>query len=132
MLTKQVDGKVIVLDEKEEANVRAFWDMNTRFPEYIGHCCFDGVNTPIHDMNSCKAKHVVHIKKCVDLALEDLRISIEDAQENGQDTQALLNKRKEIKQLEKQDLTGYENIVALKNSVPSDLVPYWKKATSLD
>lgn len=132
MLTKTVDGKILTLDPQEEANVRAFWDLNTRYPEYVGHCSFDGVNPAYHDMENCKIKHAVYINRCIELALNDVNDSIEKAQEEGTDLQSLYQRRKAIKALSNQDLRKHQNIDELRNSIPNELNPYWEKSTMIN
>lgn len=127
MLTKMIDGRSIELSPEEEVNVRDLWDLNTKYPEYAGHCAFDGVNPPYHDMEQCRLVHASYLKRCVALALDDVRQEIENLQETGQDFTAAYAKRKAIKQLESQDLSVHMTIGELKNSIPADLASYWNK-----
>lgn len=127
MMHKMVNGEKVILSDDEEKFTLQYWKLNQTYPEYQYHCAFDGVNPPQHDMDQCRIVHASYLKKCVALALDDLRQEIESHQETDQDCTSLYAKRKAIKQLELQDLSGYSTIGDLKNSIPADLVSYWDK-----
>lgn len=124
---KMVNGEKVILSDDEEKFTLQYWKLNQTYPEYRHHCAFDGVNPPYHDMEQCRIVHASYLKKCIELALEDLRISIEDYQENSHDCSELYAKRKSIKQLGWQNLSTGLTIDELKSSIPPALLPYWDK-----
>ena len=129
MLTKMVDGKTVVLTPNEERQQRAFWDLNTKYPEYSGHCGWDGVSEPFHDMVECRKHHARLTEKAIEAAKQDLNKKIEIAQEEGNAAmhQSLLAQRKALRQHEGKDFNGYVSIEHLRSSVPEVLKPYWNK-----
>lgn len=124
-----IDGKQVTCSDEEEKLIRNYWDMNDRYPEYSGHCAFDGSNPAYHIMKDCKEKHTDYINVCIDFALKDINKSIEIALENGSDLQDLYTRRKLIKQLADPDLSNYTTVEELRNSIHSDLKNYWSLAT---
>jgi hypothetical protein len=127
MLKKLVNGEEVVLTEQEERQQRAYWDLNTKYPEYRGHCGWDGVNEPFHDMIECKKHHCRLLDEASQQAISEINAQIETAQENGEPFMHLLQLRKQFKELAKMDLSQYEDIESLKNSVPQELIPSWNK-----
>lgn len=129
MLTKLVDGKTIVLSDEEERQQRAFWALNDKYPEYTGHCGWDGVNEPFHDMVECRKHHAKLMGKACQDAIAELRTRIEIAMEDG-DT-ALVNelmvKRKAIRQHIGKDFSSCKTVDDLRSSIPEELKPYWNK-----
>jgi hypothetical protein len=125
MLKKMVNGKEITCEAEEEKNIKAYWELNDSYPEYAGHCGFDGINPPAHNMVECKKQHLKYVKNSVDLAVAEINKSIEEHQENEKDISFLLAIRKRMKNFLTQDLSSINNIEDLKKSIPSELKPYW-------
>ena len=83
MLTKLVNGKEVILTEEEEKNTRAYWAMNDKYPDYVGHCGFDGLNPPLHDMVQCKKLYISLINDAIEKKIVSLNNLIEMAREDG-------------------------------------------------
>lgn len=129
MLTKLINGKTFILSETEERQQRAFWALNDKYPEYAGHCGWDGVNEPYHDMQECRKHHQRLIEEALEKASSDINKQIEIAEEDGNlDLKAiLLNKRKSLRSYEIGTSDKAETVDDLKKSIPLDLQPYWNK-----
>jgi hypothetical protein len=127
MLTKMVDGVTIECTPQEEANIRAFWALNEKYIEYVGHIGHDGLNAPNIDMDGARAKHLQYHEKSYALALADLSHQIEVAQENGKDVSLLLSQRKDVRAITPPDLTKAQNLDDLRAAVNPSLKPYWLK-----
>lgn len=129
MLTKMVDGKEITLSETEERQQRAYWDLNTKYPEYVGHCRWDGVSEPFHDMVECRKHHARLTNKAIEAARTDINKKIELAEESGDDAtkKGLLMKRSALRQNVDKDFSGCKTVDDLRSSVPEELKLYWNK-----
>lgn len=128
MLTKIIDGKELVLTEKEERQQRAFWALNDKHPEYVGHCGWDGVNEPFHDMVECRKLHAKLINKAYESAKEDLSKKIEIAQEEGNDVmeKSLIEQRKNLRSCLDIEFSSCNTVDELKACVPKPLQHYWR------
>lgn len=125
MLKKLVDGKEIICSEEEEKNIRASWALNDQYPEYVGHSAFDGINPPYHLMEGVKKEHKLLLNKALELALKDINIQIEEAQENGKDLSRLFELRKNLKKDASYNFDHIDDVKNLKDSVPDSLKSYW-------
>lgn len=125
MLKKLIDGKEIICSEEEEKNIRASWALNDEYPEYVGHSAFDGVNPPHHLIEEVKKEHKLLINKALQLALKDVNLQIEEAQENGKDLTSLFLLRKNLKEDASYNFQEINDVKNLKASVPALLKPYW-------
>jgi hypothetical protein len=120
-----IDGVTYELSPEEEALTRQFWALNQTYPDYIGHIGWDGVNQPNTDMDGAKKTHTNYHSSSYSKALEGLRHKIEVAEENGQDTSALIAERKHLRTLEKVDTSTAQNFDDLRALVPAELKPFW-------
>lgn len=129
MLTKLIDGKEVILSEKEERQQRAFWALNDKYPEYTGHCGWDGVNEPFHDMVECRKHHKNLLSKAYDTSKADLDKKIEIAQEEGNDAmhKSLLAQRKALRVHLDMNFDGCQTVDQLRSSIPESLKPHWNK-----
>lgn len=129
MLKKLSDGKEVLLSDTEERQQRGFWALNEKYPEYVGHCGWDGVNEPFHNIVECRKHHKSLVQKAHDLAKADLTKQIEMAQEDGlSSTEKLLfAQRKALRAHLDKDFSSCKTVDELRFSIPEDLKPYWNK-----
>lgn len=127
MLKKMVDGKEIICSEKEEKNTRLFWDLNDKYPEYVGSCAFDGVNAPYHIIEEVKKTHQSLLNNSCLSAIKKINEKIERAQENEEDTKELFKERKRINEFANMQIDHLNTVDELKNSIPKELLPHWRK-----
>jgi hypothetical protein len=129
MLKKMVDGIEQICSDAEEKLIKDFWALNEKYPEYVGHCAFDGVNSSYHDMVECRKHHKHLIAKAHDMAKEDLNKRIEIAQEEGNDLmyKSLLPQRKELRMHLSKEFDVCKTVDDLRSSIPEALKPYWNK-----
>lgn len=129
MLKKMVDGKEIILSETEERQQRAYWALNDSYPEYVGHCGWDGVSEPVHDMVECRKHHTSLMNKAVQNSIVDINKKIEIAEEQGNAAlrESLLIQRKVIRSHMNKDFNSCKTVQELRSSVPDELKPCWNK-----
>jgi hypothetical protein len=116
MLTRIVNGKVVEYSESEEKNIRKYWALNDKYPEYSGHCAFDWASEPFHVMENCKDHHKIIVNQLVDEKIKDINSQIELAEESGEEFKkhALLSKRKFLKSQKQSDVSSMNTIDDLK------------------
>jgi hypothetical protein len=78
-------------------------------------------------MIECKKHHCRLLDEASQQAISEINAQIATAEENGEPFVHLLQSRKQFKELAKMDLSQYEDIESLRNSVPHELIPYWSK-----
>lgn len=115
MLKKMVDGKELICSPEEERVIRMKWDLNTRYPEYVGHLMFDGVNEPKHDMAECKKHHINLVNAEIQKKIDRLNLDIENALENNFVANDLYAKRKALKAQTNPALSKMETVAHLKD-----------------
>lgn len=121
MIKKMVDGVEIICDPEEERQILAYWELNTKYPEYHDAVQYDGASMPVINMDRAKELHRLHLKSYIEESVKGLNKQIEEAQENGDDAKvkSLFAERKKIKEMINQDLSKIENMDDLKAMLPS-------------
>lgn len=117
MLTKIVDGKELICSEEEERVIRMKWELNDKYPEYVGHLMFDGVTEPKHDMVECRKTHKKLHDAKVDEQIAEINRQIEIAQEEGFETSLYFNIRKHLRKLKEMTFDHCETVEHLKQSI---------------
>lgn len=127
MLTKMVNGKEEILSEQEERQQRAYWALNDAYPEYSGHCGWDGANEPFHNMEECKKHHKKLLKDAYELAKSVINVKIEMAEEevNNEMLKSAIEQRKELRKHLDSTFDHCKTVDDLKASIPEILKPYW-------
>ena len=125
MLTKLVDGKEVVCTQEEEAAILAYWEFNTKYPKYYDACQFDGFNMPVIFIDKAKEMHQQQITWAVDQELIKITEAIQIAAEDGDDTTALLAKRKLVRSYKNMDLTNISTMDDLVEAIPQELISYF-------
>lgn len=120
-----VDGKEILCSDEEERVIRMHWALNDKYPQYVGHLMFDGVNEPIHDIVECKKHHSRLLNQAYEQEMKSVNDLIEIAQEEGKDPTPLLAQRKSLRALASQDLSQIKTVEELIDSVPALFKKYW-------
>lgn len=110
MLKKMVNGVEIPLTDEEEKNTLAFWDLNTKYPEYVGCCAFDGVNPPYHDIEAVRCIRKQLFEDARKDALDKISEAIELALENAEEVKDLYAKRKKIRSAQCPDLSDCKTV----------------------
>ena len=121
MLTKMVDGQTVILSDDEEAQTRASWAMNEKYPLYSGAIGFDGINPPFADIDAAKKIHMQLINGYVMAKIADINTQIETAQEDGDDTTTLFAQRKAMRASSNPDLSNVQTLDDLMALLPADI-----------
>ena len=125
-LKKMVDGVEVICSPEEEAAILAYWEFNTKYPKYYDACQFDGINMPVVNLDKAKEMHQQQISWAVDQELIKITEAIQIAAEDGDDTTALLAKRKLVRSYKNMDLSAITTIDELVATIPDELKPYFE------
>ena len=127
MIDKECDH--VIAPEKPDEFLQELWDLNDKYPDFIHAVKFDHVSSPEHDMDECKKIFMKKITSSLELALKDITLKIEEAEEDGQDElrKQLLAQRKQLKTLSSIDLSLVKSIDDLISLKPAQLQQFWEK-----
>lgn len=121
-----VDGVEVICSPEEEAAILAYWEFNNKYPKYQDACQFDGANMPVVSLDRAKELHQQQISWAVDQELIKITEAIQIAAEDGDDTTALLAKRKLVRSYKNMDLSAITTIDELVATIPDELKPYFE------
>lgn len=111
----------MITTKEADDNMKAYWSLNDKYPDYLGCVIFDHKSLPFHDMELCKLRFLNLVKSATDKKITELNQKIEILQENGQDITFFLSERKRFRSFYCIDVSACKTIDELITVYPKDL-----------
>lgn len=117
---------IIAKDEPDEF-LKAVWDLNKKYPDYVTCVQFDHVSLPFHCMAEAREIFRKKLQFQIEQALGLLYEQTQIFQEEGHSTVELLNLRKKFRAYRDLNLDACQSVDELEALFPIDLREYLLK-----
>lgn len=118
----------MITTKEADDNMKAYWTLNDKYPDYIRCVIYDHKSPPYHDMDLCKEVFTRKIIEASKDKIEKINCDIERAEEEGEFVSELFAQRKKIRNLNSIDLSQCDSIEKLTDLWPKELEEYLKKS----